>query len=49
MFLDKIRDELALGDGELMIGTIPVDFNAQELSGRPQISQFEVLGEFLDD
>ena len=49
MLLDEIGDELALGDGELTIGTIPVDFNAQELCGRPQISQFEVLGEFLDD
>ena len=48
MLLDEIGDELALGDGELTIGTIPVDLNAQELCGRPQISQFEVLGEFLD-
>ena len=49
MLLDEIGDELALGDGELTIGTIPVDFNAQELCGRPLISQFEVLREFLDD
>ena len=49
MLLDEIGDELALGDGELTIGTnCPVDINAQELCGRPQISQCEVLGE-LDD
>ena len=43
MLLDEIGDELALGDGELAIGTTPVDFNAQDMCGRPQISQFEVL------
>jgi hypothetical protein len=49
MLLDEIGDKLTLGDGEVTIGTIPVDFYAQELCGRSQISQFEVLGEFLDD
>ena len=49
MLLDGIGDELALGDGELTIGTIPVDLNAQELCGRPQISQFEVLSSWMTE
>ena len=42
-------DELTLEDGKATIGVISVNLDAQELCCGSQISQFEVLREFLDD
>ena len=48
MLLKKIGDELALGEEKVMIGVISVNFHAKELSGRAQITKFEVIGQFFN-
>ena len=49
MLLKEIGDVLALADGKATIGAVSVDFQAKELCGGSQISQLEVLREFLDN
>ena len=49
MLLEEIGNVLALGEAEATIGTIPVNLHAKELSGGPQISQFEVLRQLLNN
>ena len=48
MVLEKIGDELSLGNGQSEVGTIPVNFQAQKLSGRPQVTEFEVGRQLLN-
>ena len=48
MLLKEIGNVLALKEVEVMIGTIPMNLHAQELSGGSQISQFEVLRDLLN-
>ena len=49
MLLEEIGDELTLRDGKAMIGAIPLDLDAQQLCGGPEISQLEVLGELFNN
>ena len=49
MLLDKIGDELTLGETEGPTRAVPVNLHAKELSGWPQITKSEVGRELMND